>query len=70
MGTGVKRPRGEANHSCPATAEVKNKWSSTYTLPYDFTAYTATTSAACYIFPDQLIKRFAEFTETEGSSTC
>jgi hypothetical protein len=62
MGTGVKRPRGEAIHSCPARAEVKNKWSNTYTLPYDFTTYTAITSAAPYIFADQLIQRFAEFT--------
>ena len=60
MGTGVKRPRVEVYHSCLARAEVKNKWRYSSTLPYDFTAYTATTSTASCIFPDQLIKRFAE----------
>jgi hypothetical protein len=71
MGIGVKQPRGELNHSCPSGAEVKNKWGYTSNLPRDFTAYTATTSTASYkIFPAQLIKRFAELTETEGSSTC
>jgi hypothetical protein len=30
---GVKRPECEANHSSPSSAEVKNTWSSTATLP-------------------------------------
>ena len=55
MGKGVKR----ANHSCLARSDVKNKWSYTSTLPYDFIAYKATISTASYIFPDHLIKRFS-----------
>jgi hypothetical protein len=33
---GVKRPRGEADHSHSSTAEVKNAWSSTSTPQYVF----------------------------------
>jgi hypothetical protein len=36
MGTGVKRPGREADHSPPANAEVKKMWIYTSTLPYAF----------------------------------
>jgi hypothetical protein len=36
MGTGIKRPGQEAEHSPPSSAEVKNAWSYTSTLPYVF----------------------------------
>jgi hypothetical protein len=34
----VKRPGGEADHSTPASAEVKQMWIYTSTPPYTFTA--------------------------------
>jgi hypothetical protein len=34
----VKRPGNEADHSPPSSAEVKNAWSYTSTLPYVFMA--------------------------------
>jgi hypothetical protein len=36
---GVKRPRGEANHSSPCSAEVMNTWSCNSTLQYAFMAW-------------------------------
>jgi hypothetical protein len=33
LSMGVKRPRREADHSPPSSAEVKNAWSYTSTLP-------------------------------------
>jgi hypothetical protein len=33
LSLGVKRPRREADHSLPSTAEVKNAWSYTSTQP-------------------------------------
>jgi hypothetical protein len=36
---GVKRPRREADHSPPASAEVKKTWISTSTPPYAFMAW-------------------------------
>jgi hypothetical protein len=36
---GVKRPRREAHHSCPPSAEVKNAWSYTSTPQYVFVAW-------------------------------
>jgi hypothetical protein len=37
---GVKRQEREVNHTPPSSAEVKNKWSYTSTLPtYDFMAW-------------------------------
>jgi hypothetical protein len=33
LSLGVKRPRREAEHSPPSSAEVKNAWSYTSTLP-------------------------------------
>jgi len=33
---GVKRPRGEADHSLPSSAEVNNVWSYTSTPQYVF----------------------------------
>jgi len=38
LSPGVKRPGREAGHSPPASAEAKNAWSYTYTLPYVFMA--------------------------------
>jgi hypothetical protein len=35
---GVKRPRREADHSPPVSAEVKNTWVYTSIPPYDFMA--------------------------------
>jgi hypothetical protein len=35
---GVKRPRCEAHHSAPTSAEVKNSWIYTSTPPYVFMA--------------------------------
>jgi hypothetical protein len=35
---GVKRPRREADHSPPTTAEVRNIWMYTSTPPHVFTA--------------------------------
>jgi hypothetical protein len=67
MVTGLKQPLGEANHSCPSGAKVRIR-GATPPLSHMTTAYTATTSTASYkIFPDQIINRFDEFTETEGS---
>jgi len=43
MGTGalsgIKRLEREAHNSFPSTAEVKNAWSDTSTLPYTFMAW-------------------------------
>jgi hypothetical protein len=36
---GVKRPGRETDHSPPSSAEVKNEWSYTFTLPYVFMAW-------------------------------
>jgi hypothetical protein len=36
MGTGVKRPGHEADHSPPTSAEVKKMWIYTPTPPYAF----------------------------------
>jgi hypothetical protein len=36
---GVKRPGREADHSPPSSAEVKNAWSYTSTLPFVFMAW-------------------------------
>jgi hypothetical protein len=38
-GKAVKRPGHEADHSPPASAEVKNAWSCTYTSQYAFMAW-------------------------------
>jgi len=35
----LKRPKCEADHSPPSSAEVKNSWSYTYTFPYVFVAW-------------------------------
>jgi len=37
MGTGVKRPGREVNHSLQSSAEVKNEWSCTSIPPYVIT---------------------------------
>ena len=42
----VKRPGCEANHSSPASADVKNEWSYNSMPPYSFTTYTRTPSRA------------------------
>jgi len=34
VGTGLRRPRCEVDHSHPSSAEVKNTWSYTSTAPY------------------------------------
>jgi hypothetical protein len=39
LSSGIKRPEGEANHSPPSGAEVKNAWCYTFTSPYVFTFY-------------------------------
>jgi hypothetical protein len=39
LSLGVKRPRREADHSPPSSAEVKNAWSYTSTPPYVFIAW-------------------------------
>jgi hypothetical protein len=39
LSLGVKRPGGEANHSPPSSAEVKNAWSYTSTPQYVFMAW-------------------------------
>jgi len=39
MGTGVKRPRREADHSPPSSAEVKNVWSISPLPQYVFMAW-------------------------------
>jgi hypothetical protein len=39
LSPGVKRPGLEADHSPPASAEVKKSWISTSTPPYNFTFY-------------------------------
>jgi hypothetical protein len=39
LSLGIKRPGREADHSFPSTAEVKNAWSYTSTLPYVFMAW-------------------------------
>jgi hypothetical protein len=38
LSPGVKRPGREADHSPPASAEVKKVWLYTYTTPYTFIA--------------------------------
>jgi hypothetical protein len=38
LSPGVKRPGREADHSPPASAEVKNTWTYTSALPYVFMA--------------------------------
>jgi hypothetical protein len=38
LSPGVKRPGREADHSIPASAEVKKVWIYTSTLPYIFVA--------------------------------
>jgi hypothetical protein len=37
LSSGLKRPRCEADHSPPSSAEVKNAWSCTTTPQYVFT---------------------------------
>jgi len=44
---GVKRPGHEADHSPPSSAEVKNAWSYTPLLQYNFIAWCSVTS---YLF--------------------
>jgi hypothetical protein len=39
LSLGVKRPRREADHSSPSSAEVKNAWSYTFTPHYVFMAW-------------------------------
>jgi hypothetical protein len=36
---GAKRPRREADHSPPTSAEIKNAWSYIYTPKYAFMAW-------------------------------
>jgi len=41
--SGVKRPMSKPDHSSPFMAELRNKWSCTYTLPFDCVARIVTT---------------------------
>jgi hypothetical protein len=44
---GVKRPRHEADHSPPASAEVKKMWIYTSTILYAFAIFVGTCCAVC-----------------------
>jgi hypothetical protein len=50
LSPGVKRPRREADHSPPSSAEVKNAWSYTSTPPYVFMAWYLLKHRYNYIF--------------------
>jgi len=39
LSLGLKRLRGETDHSCPSSAEVKNAWSYTSTTKFVFMAW-------------------------------
>jgi hypothetical protein len=58
LSLGVKWPKGEADHSPPSSAEVKNTWSYTFTPQYVFMAWCLvkhTDNVAFYIYISKVL---------------
>jgi hypothetical protein len=56
LSLGVKRPRGEAEHSPPSSAEVKNAWSYNFTPQYAFMAWCLVKHRDTFTLPSPQIE--------------